>query len=118
MACFDPLFLLGIKSEMRRASLATNLSNFIPMILLYILLFNEKFVVKPKFNMYLKKFSPHSWKALHVSLSQLIANFASSLPILVLSKLVAQSATNAGNYVDIMAAWNVNDRLYAFAVCI
>lgn len=54
--------------------------------------------------MYLKKFSPHSWKALHVSLSQLIANFASSLPILVLSKLVAQSATNAGNYVDIMAA--------------
>ena len=88
------------------------------MLVLYILLFKGKFVVKPKFNMYLKKFSPHSWKALRVSLSQLIANLASALPILILSKLIAQSATNAGNYVDVMAVWNVNDRLYAFAICI
>ena len=118
MACFDPLFLLGIKSGMWGASLATAISNFIPMICLYVCLFKGKFVVKPKFNMYIKKFSPHSWKALRVSLSQLIANLASSLPILILSKLVAQSATNAGNYVEVMAAWNVNDRLYAFAICI
>ncbi|KAK8865029.1 hypothetical protein M9Y10_010558 [Tritrichomonas musculus] len=118
MACFDPLFLVGIKSGMWGASLATALSNFIPMLVLYILLFKGKFVVKPKFNMYLKKFSPHSWKALRVSLSQLIANLASALPILILSKLIAQSATNAGNYVDVMAVWNVNDRLYAFAICI
>lgn len=118
MACFDPLFLLGIKSGMWGASLATALSNFIPMIVLYILLFKGKFVVKPKFNMYFKKFSYHSWKALKVSLSQLIANLATSLPLLVLSKLIAQSSTNAGNYVDAMAVWNVNDRLYAFSISI
>lgn len=118
MACFDPLFLLGFKSGMWGASLATALSNFLPMITLYICLFKGKFVVKPKLNMYLKKFNPHSWKALKVSISQLIANLATSLPLLILSKLVAQSATNAGNYVDIMASWNVIDRLYAFAICI
>lgn len=118
MCCFDPLFLLGIKSGMWGASLATAISNFIPMIVLYICLFKGKFVVKPKFNMYFKKFSMHSLKALRVSLSQLIANLASSLPILVLSKLVAQSAKNVGNYVDVMAVWNVNDRLYAFSISI
>lgn len=118
MACFDPLFLLGLKSGMWGASLATAISNFIPMITLYIMLFKGKFVVKPKFNMYFKKFSTHSWKALKVSLSQLISNLATALPILILSKLIAQSSTNAGNYVDAMAVWNVNDRLYAFAICI
>lgn len=118
MACFDPLFLLGLKSGMWGASLATALSNFIPMLVLYICLFKGKFVVKPSLNMYLKKFSTHSWKALRVSISQLISNLATSLPILVLSKLVASSATHAGNYVPVMAGWNVIDRLYAFSICI
>ena len=118
MFCFDPLFLLGFKSGMWGASLATALSNLIPMICLYISLFRGKFTVKPKLNMYFKKFNPHSWKALRVSLSQLIANLASSLPILILSKLIAQSATNAGIYVDVMASTNVQNRLYVFAICI
>ncbi|KAK8852828.1 hypothetical protein M9Y10_017820 [Tritrichomonas musculus] len=118
MACFDPLLLLGFKSGMWGASLATALSNLLPMLFLYISLFRGKFTVKPKFSMYVKKFNPHSWKALRVSLSQLIANLASSLPILILSKLIAQSATNAGIYVDMMASWNVQNRLYAFAICI
>ena len=118
MACFDPLLLLGFKTGMWGASMATALSNLLPMLFLYISLFRGKFTVKPKLNMYFKKFNPHSWKALRVSLSQLIANLASSLPILILSKLIAQSATNAGTYVDMMAAWNVQNRLYAFAICI
>ncbi|OHT09864.1 MatE family protein [Tritrichomonas foetus] len=118
MAVFDPLFLLGFKTGMWGASLATALSNFFPMIILYILLFRGKFVVKPKFSNYVRKFNPHCWSALRVSVSQFIANLASSLPVLLLSKLVAQSSTTAGIYTEAMAAWNVQDRLYVFAICV
>lgn len=118
MAAFDPLFLLGFKSGMWGASLATALSNLIPMLVLYILLFRGKFLVKPSFKQYLMKFNPHTWSALRVSVSQLIANLASSLPILILSKFVAQAAHNAQNYTEAMAAFNVNDRLYILAVCV
>lgn len=50
MVCFDPLFLLGFKSDMWGASLATALSNLVPMLTLYICLFKGKFFVKPSFN--------------------------------------------------------------------
>lgn len=118
LALFDPLFLMGFKTGMWGASLATAFSNLIPMLYLYISLFRGRFLIKPSFNLYLKKFNPNSWSALKVSISQLIANLAASLPLLFLSKYVALSATNADRYVEAMAGWNVNDRLYALAICV
>ncbi|OHS95285.1 MatE family protein [Tritrichomonas foetus] len=118
MFIFDPLFLLGFKTGMWGVSLATALSNMCPMLFLFICIFCGKFTIKPKFSSYLMKFNMNSFDALRVSISQFISNLATSLPVLLLSKLLSKSATNAGIYIEIMAAWNVCDRLYTFAICI
>lgn len=118
MLCFDPAFLMGFKTGMWGASLATAISNFIPMLVLYILLFRGKFSIKLDFKLYLNKFNHHTFSALRVSLSQLISNLASSLPVLFLAKFVAQAAKNANDYTQIMAGWNVMERVYAFAISV
>lgn len=118
MCVFDPLFLMGLHSGMWGASCATMISIFLPCMSLYIALFMGKFTVKPKFKQYFKKFNHHSWSALKVSLSQLISNLAASIPVLLLAKFISQSATNIGEYEPVMAAWNLQDRLYAFSICV
>ena len=118
MAVFDPLFLVALKTGMWGASLATVLSNFCPALVIYIMVFSGKFAVKPKFKSYLKKFNPHCFSALRVSLSQLISNLAGSIPVLLLAKYMALSGEAVGKYEVYMAAWNVNDRLYSFTICV
>ncbi|OHT15087.1 MatE family protein [Tritrichomonas foetus] len=118
MAVFDPLFLVGLKTGMWGASTATVLANLLPALFIYIRVFCGKFNVKPKFHMYFRKFDRHSFSAMRVSLSQLISNLAASIPVLLLAKYVAQSGAAIGKYEVYMAAWNVNDRLYAFTICV
>ena len=118
MCCFDPLFLMGLKSGMWGASTATVISYTIPFTVLYICLFCGKFTVKPSFRNYGRRFNKHCWRALKVSFSQLLANLATSLPVLLLAKLTAKSAERAGCYTEAMAAWNVLDRLYIFCICV
>ncbi|OHS99641.1 MatE family protein [Tritrichomonas foetus] len=118
MLVFDPLFLYGFKTGMVGVSFATVLSNLVPFIVLYIMLFAGKFCVKPSFKMYITKFSGHSFDALKVSTSQLIANLAVSIPDLILAKLVGQSAKEINTYDETMAAWNIIERLDEFAMCV
>lgn len=118
MFIFDPLFLIGLKSGMWGASVANTISALIPASVLYIMLFAGKFTIKPKFNMYLKKFNPHSVTALKVSISQLIENLGSSLPLFVIAKFVSLAANKINKYEPVMASWNILDRLYQFTACV
>ena len=118
MCCFDPLFLVGLKSGMWGASTATVLSYTIPFTVLYACLFCGKFTVKPSFRNYCRKFNKHCFRALKVSFSQLLANMATSLPVLLLAKLTAKAAERAGIYTAAMTGWNLLDRLYIFCICV
>ena len=118
MCVFDPLFLLGLKSGMWGAAVANTLACLIPFVYILIMTFCGKYTVKPKFSMFLKKFNPHSYTALKVSFSQLISNFAAEIPVLMLGKYVALSGEAVGEYVPVMAAWNLVDRLYEIVICV
>ena len=118
MFVFDPLFLLGFKTQMWGAAVANTLACLIPFLFILIMTFCGKFTVKPKFNMFFKKFNIHSVTALKVSFSQLISNFAAEIPVLMLGKYVSLSATAIGEYVPVMAAWNLVDRLYEIVICV
>ena len=118
MFVFDPLFLVALHSGMWGVPIAACLSNLCPTIVVYICLFCGKFTVKPKFVLYIRKFNMNSFDALRVALSQLIANLAGSLPALFLSKLITAASTRAGNYTEVMASWNVMDRIYVFAISV
>ncbi|OHT16772.1 MatE family protein [Tritrichomonas foetus] len=118
MCVFDPLFLIALKTDMWGAAVANTLACLIPFVYIFVMVFCGKYTVKPKFNMFFKKFNPHSWTALKVSFSQLISNFAAEIPVLMLGKYVALSGEAVGEYVPVMAAWNLVDRLYEIVICV
>lgn len=109
MGVFDPLFLLGCKLEVMGAALSTLLSELIPGIILLILFFCGKFTAKPKLSGLFKKFSPHTWPALKVGISQLIANISFYLPTIVVRKLLGMSVTPE-EYDSAFAGYNVTIR--------
>lgn len=118
MFVFDPLFLLGFKTQMWGAAVANTLACLIPFVYILIMTFCGKFTVKPKCSQFFKGFNIHSVTALKVSFSQLISNFAAEIPVLMLGKYVSLSATAIGEYVPVMAAWNLVDRLYEIVICV
>lgn len=107
MFVFDPLFLLGIKMGVLGAALARILSEAIPAIIIIILYFCGKFSVKPKFSQLFRKFSPETWAAVRVGLSQLIANLSIAIPGILARKFVGQAATDGGyNFSSVLSAYN------------
>lgn len=118
MLVFDPLFLLGLRTDMWGAAVANVLAQLIPFVVILVMTFGGMFSVKPHFNQFLKKFDPHSFTALKVSFSQLISNFAAEIPVLMLGKYVSLAATSVGEYTPVMAAWNLVDRLYEIVICV
>lgn len=118
MLVFDPLFLLGFKTDMWGAAVANTLACLLPFSVILVMTFCGKFTVKPKLRQFFHKFNPHSFTALKVSFSQLISNFAAEIPVLMLGKFVALSGTAIDKYVPVMAAWNLVDRLYEIVICV
>ena len=113
MALFCPLFLLVFKLGTKGAALATVFSEGIPSIILFILYFCGKFSSKPKLSGLFKKFSPHTWKALGVGVSQLAANCSRSIPSILQRKfmgLITQN-TDGMSFNDAMAGFNAVIRI-------
>lgn len=112
MVLFCPLFLLVFKFGIWGASLATVISQFIVSVVLVVLIFYGKFTVKPKFNMFIKKFSSETWKALKIGIASLLSYFAGSLPEILLQKFLYTAAGNIGEYKTIVEAWGIIVKLF------
>lgn len=110
MCVLDPIFLLALKTGIWGASLAQALSEAIPGIVIFTLYFMGKFGVKPKWKMFISKFSPHTFPSLKVGLSQLFANLSQIVPSIVVRKLMGMSFKE--NYNDAMAAFNTVVRFF------
>ncbi|OHS95282.1 MatE family protein [Tritrichomonas foetus] len=113
MGIFCPLFLLVFKMGTRGAALATVCSEAIPSLVLGILYFYGKFSSKPKLSGLFKKFSPHTWPALGVGVSQLAANCSRSLPSILQRKFMGMITqhTEGMSFNDAMAGFNAVIRI-------
>lgn len=118
MAVLDPLFLLGIKTPIWGASLASIISSFIPMSVLMILIFRGKFSIKPTFKMFTNKFSSEIRSALKIGLSILVEILSGSLPNVLLQKFLGSAANSIGEYNEAIGAWTVLLRVYSFVLAI
>ncbi|KAH0789640.1 MatE family protein [Histomonas meleagridis] len=113
MLILNPLFLFGIKTGIVGAGLATIIAEMIPGFTLVFMYFSGHFNVKPKWNMLLKKFSPHTLPALRVGISQLIANLSVLLPSILVRKLLGDRVKE--DYNDVMSAFNAGFRILALS---
>lgn len=118
MAVFDPLLLLGLHTPIWGASLAYILSVLLPFIVLFILIFIGKFDVKPKMNMFCKKFAAETKHALNVGISTLIENLSASLPDIAIQKFLGEAANEIDKYNVILSVWNLEERLFVFIICV
>jgi Na+-driven multidrug efflux pump len=117
MAFFNPIFLLIFKWKTPGAAVATTLSELIPSIVLVILYFRGTFGVKPVASGLLKKFSPFTFPALRVGVSQLFMNLSRSIPSILLRKFMGLCAENGGKgtFDDAIAGFNGVARIYALS---
>lgn len=118
MAVLDPLFLLGFKTPIWGASLASIVASTIPMIILMTIIFKGKFEVKPKFSMFKNKISKETFSALKVGLTTLIELLSSNLPDIVIQKYLGMTANSIGKYNEIISVWSVLLRIYGFIICV
>lgn len=114
MAVFCPLFLLGLRLGTIGAGLATVCSDLCPTIFMLVFYFRGKFGVKPKLSGLFKKFSPHTWPALSVGVSQLAANVSRSLPSILQRKFMglASEKNPDADFNDTMSGFTAVIRVY------
>jgi Na+-driven multidrug efflux pump len=120
MAVWDPIMLVLFKTPMWGVSLATVLSQLVPTLFISFRLFRGHFLIKPTFGMFIKPFNKHSRKALKVAVGQLIANLMTTIPSLLIMKLLAMAGEAYGDYEASMSSWNVFQRVYVVgtSVCL
>lgn len=118
MICLDPLLLLGFKTPIWGASLASIIASTIPMIILMTMIFRGKFDVKPTFGMFCKKFSPETSQALKIGISTLIELLSGNLPDIIIQKYLGDAANAIGQYNEILSVWSILLRIYMFIICI
>ena len=110
MCVLDPIFLLACKTGIWGASFAQALAEAIPGVVIFVLYFLDKFGIKPKWKMFIQKFSPHTLPALKVGLSQLFANLSQIVPSIIVRKLMGLAFKDGFN--DAMAAFNTVVRFF------
>jgi Na+-driven multidrug efflux pump len=111
--------MLPLKMEMFGNALATILAEGLPMITILTLYFMGKFSVKPKIGDLFKKFSPHTWPAMKVGVSQLFYQLSLAIPGIVLRKFLGLSAHGDPElYVNLTAAFNAQIRYYQIVFCV
>lgn len=111
---FVPLLVNKVDSGAWGASIGNAISNFIPCFILFVCLFVGKFDVKPKMKMFCQRFNQNSFKALKMSLGQLIAQLAFCVPMLLVTKMIEKTGSNDSSYDVTLMAWNVVGRTIGF----
>ncbi|OHT01157.1 MatE family protein [Tritrichomonas foetus] len=115
---FETLFLFGFKSGIRGAGWATVLGDAIPGIGIAICYFTGKFTVKPNWRGLFKKFSPHSFPAMKVGISQLVSNLSMSIPGIVMRKLIGASVDSEADFNNALAGYNMVFRYAMITNCV
>lgn len=106
IAILCPLFLLGFKVGIVGAGISRVLSRAIPLVILLIFYFKGAFTFKPKFNQFIKKFSPLTMGALKACLSQGFANLIAVIPSILIRKILGKmSVEKDNNYDDIISSY-------------
>jgi Na+-driven multidrug efflux pump len=120
MVVWDPIMLVLFRTPMWGVSLATVLSQLVPTLFIMFRLFRGHFMIKPTFRMFIQPFNKHSRKALKVAIGQLIANLMTTIPSLLIMKLLAMAGEAYGDYEASMSSWNVFQRVYVVgtSVCL
>jgi Na+-driven multidrug efflux pump len=120
MLVWDPIMLVLFRTPRWGVSLATVLSQLVPTLFILFRLFRGHFIIQPKWGMFLQPFNKHSRKALKVAIGQLIANLMTTIPSLLIMKLLAMAGEAYGDYEASMSSWNVFQRVYVVgtSVCL
>ena len=114
----DPLFLFGFKTGIRGVSLATILSEIVPGFVVFALYYwGHKFGVKPTFRQFCNRFSPRTWDALKVGVSQLFAQLSVAVPSIVVRKFIGM-CVGPDEFSDAMAGFNACLRIYHIIVAV
>lgn len=114
MFVFETIFLFALKTGIQGAGWATALGDILPGAGITLCYFLGKFNVKPHWRQLLRPFSSHTWSAMRVGLSQLVANLAVSLPGILVRKFIG-SSVDPSDFNDAIAGFNMVFR-YALVV--
>ncbi|KAK8885061.1 hypothetical protein M9Y10_044190 [Tritrichomonas musculus] len=120
MAVFDPLFLLGFRTPIWGASLATVCSELFAGTFLVIMAFRGKLSIYPQCKMFILPFSKQTFSALRVGFSSFIQNISLTLPVLLMQKYYNSAAQHIGIYDIAIQIWAVIEKLYQIVggICI
>ena len=122
MGIFDPLFLVGFKTPIWGASLATIIAEGIPGVTLTILILCGKFSLHFKPRMFISKPTIETWKGLKVGFASLISQVSYTIPLILMQKYVnlASSSISHECYSTVLAVWSVVEKLYQLVggVCV
>jgi Na+-driven multidrug efflux pump len=110
-AVFDPLFLVGLKTGLWGASLATVSSDLIVGVIVWIWLIRKQMIVFTGYRWF-GKFSPEGRSALRVGLSALVTEVAEILPAAVYQKFLSAAAAAAGASRDVMGVYSLMNRIF------
>jgi Na+-driven multidrug efflux pump len=115
MALFNPLYLLLFKVGIMGAALSTISSEFATMLLLELLYYSGKFGVKPLWSGLCMKFSPETWPAVKIGVSQFISNMAGSFPAFFLRKFMSMGTADSDEFAWILSGFNAAIRFNNFS---
>jgi len=118
MLVLDPFFLFYTGLGIKGAAIATVLADFIPTVILLTMYFKGKFSIKPEFNQFFKPFSPHTFPALRVGFSALIAILSLSIPGVFITLFVGRSTSTPEEYNGALAGCGITFRFAMFTMCI
>lgn len=118
MGVLNPIFLAVLKTGVIGPSISTIIADAVPGIVLTILFFKGKFVVKPTLKGLISPFSKATFQALTVGSSQLIALVSTLVPGIILRRLIGLSLPNKDEYSQAMAAFNVVCRYGSLVIAI
>jgi Na+-driven multidrug efflux pump len=117
-AVFCPLFLLGVKTGIRGASLSIVCSQLIPAAGLLWAFFKGKFTTTPTFGMFLKKPIPETWSAVKTGFSALVSAISSSFPALLFVKFMGNACETPEIFNTMLAMHNAYNRIYQVAIAV
>ena len=115
---FSPIFLLGIKTGIMGSSLALICAQFISGLVIFICFFAGKFTTKPKFGMFLNKFSPETWPTLKIGLPSLVGAVSATLPSIFFQKFIGSSCGSEYEFNIMMSMYNSYNRIYQIMIAL
>lgn len=111
---FDPLFLIAFKWPLWTVGVSYVLAMGIPGFILMLLIFSGKFTVKPKWSMFLNKFSKETWPGIKLSFSNLLTFLTGAFPSMIFYRYLYIAAENAGVYEEMTAIMPATLKFYNF----